>query len=87
MITFAVVDADGNTPADNPKLSAYKYMAMLQFQGKRTSLTCRDQRYTVESAGLAPMTFFKPDDRPYKSKCAVCGETVGPFTGVCSCTK
>jgi Mg-chelatase subunit ChlD len=57
MITFAVVDADGNTPSDNPRLDAYRYMARLQYQGRTTSLVVTDGRYTVNSAGLAPMTF------------------------------
>jgi hypothetical protein len=56
---FAVVDDKGNTPAENPKLEAYKYMAMLQGQGRRTSLICDGERYTVQSAGLLPLTFYR----------------------------
>lgn len=59
MIRFTVVDEAGNTPADDPKLEAYKYMAMLQYQGRRTALEIRDGRYTVASAGLASLTFYK----------------------------
>lgn len=59
MITFAIVDESGNTPAVDPKLEAYKYMAMLQYQGHRTSLEVRDGRYTVASAGLLSLTFYK----------------------------
>jgi hypothetical protein len=58
MITFAVVAANGETPANDPKLEAYRYMAMLQSQGRRTSLVCDAGRYTVASAGLAPLTFI-----------------------------
>lgn len=63
-ITFAVVDDAGNTPADDPKLAAYKYVALLQYQGRRTSLTIQNGRYTVASAGLLSLTFYKASDDP-----------------------
>lgn len=54
---FQVVEADGIVRTSSPKIDAYKYMAMLQRQGRTTSLTVQDGRYTVESAGLMAMTF------------------------------
>lgn len=62
MMTFSVVDDKGNTPSDNPKLAAYKYMAMLQFRGNQTSLEVSSNGcYTVKCAGVAPLTFFRSE--------------------------
>lgn len=59
MTMFAAVDANGNTPSDNPKLDAYKYLAMLQYRGRITSLEVSSNGcYTVKSAGLLPLTFY-----------------------------
>lgn len=61
---FAVVASDGSTPAKEPKLAAYNYMADLQRMGYTTSLTVRDEhgfdkRYSVAAPGLQTLTFFR----------------------------
>lgn len=56
---FAVVAKDGSTPAVNPKLEAYKYMASLQMMGYRTSLTVQDGKYAVAAPGLLTLTYHK----------------------------
>jgi hypothetical protein len=65
MITnFTVVERNPRYPGltgeyDDPKIESYKYIAMLQAQGRTTSTTVRaDGSITVESAGLEPMTFI-----------------------------
>ena len=61
---FAVVEANGRTPAGNPQLAAYQYMAHLLSQGRAYRLTVYDygkggSEYTVESPGLMAFTFYK----------------------------
>lgn len=75
MMTFSVVDPDGNTPSSDPKLDAYQYMARLQFQGRLTSLVSNNGRYTVSSPGLLTMTFFKPQPATLNENgiCPECG--------------
>jgi len=55
---FSTIDANNRTFVENPKLEAYKYMAYLANVLRLTySLKVEDGRYTVESAGLMPLTF------------------------------
>ena len=52
------IDSDNRTFVEDPKVEAYTYMAYLQNVLRLTySLTVTDGRYTVESAGLMPLTF------------------------------
>ena len=80
MTMFAAVADNGETPSDNPKLDAYKYMAMLQRQGRQTSLVVSDGKYKVESVGLAPLVFVP---LPYY-RCHACG-TENPKKHVLRC--
>ena len=60
--TFTAVDQDGRLPAEDPKLEAYKYMALLQYQGRLTSTTFHeDDSVSVASPGLMTFTFYKED--------------------------
>ena len=56
-ITFSVIDRDGRTPAENPRIAAYAYLARLQSQGRGYSLTSYNGEFTVESPGLMTLTF------------------------------
>lgn len=56
---FAVVAADGSTPAKDPKIAAYSYMADLQRGGYVTSLTVQDGKYSVAAPGLQTLTYYK----------------------------
>lgn len=56
---FAVVASDGSTPAKDPKLAAYSYMADLQRMGYTTSLVSQDGKFSVAAAGLQTLTFHK----------------------------
>lgn len=56
---FAVVASDGSTPAKDPKVAAYTYMADLQRQGYRTLLTVQDGKYSVAAPGLQTLTYYK----------------------------
>lgn len=56
---FAVVASDGSTPAKDPKLAAYGYMADLQRMGYTTSLVSQDGKFSVAAAGLQTLTFHK----------------------------
>lgn len=58
-ITFSIVDKDGRTPADDPKLAAYRYMARLQAQGISTRLVVQNGEYAVWSDCLMTLTFYK----------------------------
>ena len=52
------IDSDNRTIVKDPKVEAYKYMAFLaNVLRLRYSLTVEDGKYTVESAGLMPLTF------------------------------
>lgn len=60
---FHIIDANGRTYHKDPKLESYKYMAMLQRQGRHTSFVCRPSpeydglEYEVTSPGLATAVF------------------------------
>jgi hypothetical protein len=56
---FAVVASDGSTPAKEPKLAAYNYMADLQRMGYTTSLVSSDGKFSVAAPGLQTLTFFR----------------------------
>jgi hypothetical protein len=51
--------AHGNTVgSENPKLDAYKQMALIASQGRRYRLIAQaDGSYTIEGDGLARLTF------------------------------
>jgi hypothetical protein len=55
---FRIIE-NGEVAYADPKLEAYKYMAMLQRLGKHTGLCCFDGKYRVEADGCEPITFVK----------------------------
>ena len=56
---FAVIGPNGEVPAVEPKLAAYRYMAQCQLMGYRTSLTVQDGKYSVAAPGLLTLTYFR----------------------------
>lgn len=63
MFSLIVKGEHGDTVfVAEPKIEAYKSMALIARMGRRYSLVCHaDGQYTVHGDGLAPLT-FAPED-------------------------
>jgi hypothetical protein len=57
MITFSVIDKDGCTYVDDPRLHAYRHMAWLASVGRGYTLIVDGGRFTVKADGCDPLTF------------------------------